>query len=410
MTWLVVIGGLVVLVFLHELGHFGVAQLVGIKPRAFYIGFPPAIAKIRHNGIDYAIGAIPLGGLVRIPGMHRPAGRDIEVFMDPAVRENPELHAPTKRIRHALDDENWAAARAALPELRAAIDGSQLTPSASRSAHRAYREADEGTGDDAYWRQKTWKRVAVIVAGPLMNVVVAFAIFAAVFLTGAPSQNLASTKVAQVEAGSPAAVSGLHAGDRIVAVDGKQTPTFDVLSRRIRASHGRAIVVTVERGGRTFALPPHTTIKREGRWIFGFEPAARLVPHSFGTSMRLAADQCWSIVRDTGATLRGLVHSKERAQLTGTVGIVKYSDQALTVGFSYYLQILGFVSMSLALMNLLPFLPLDGGHILFSIIEGVRRRALAREVYERVSVVGFSLIILIFFVTLNNDVGRYFHG
>jgi regulator of sigma E protease len=82
---------------------------------------------------------------------------------------------------------------------------------------------------------------------------------------------------------------------------------------------------------------------------------------------------------------------------------VRASEQALREGFSYYLQVLGFVSMSLALLNLLPFLPLDGGHILFSIIERVRRRAVAREVYERVSVAGFGLILLLTFIALSND-------
>ena len=100
-----------------------------------------------------------------------------------------------------------------------------------------------------------------------------------------------------------------------------------------------------------------------------------------------------------------LFHSKERGQLTAPVGIVRISAEALRVDFNYYLQIVGLVSMSLALLNLLPFLPLDGGHILFSLIEAVRRRALAREVYERVSVVGFALIILIFVIALSNDLG-----
>jgi regulator of sigma E protease len=87
------------------------------------------------------------------------------------------------------------------------------------------------------------------------------------------------------------------------------------------------------------------------------------------------------------------------------VGIVRVSAAALKIDFNYYLQIVALVSMSLALLNLLPFLPLDGGHILFSLIEGVRGRALAREVYERVSVVGFALIILIWFIALSNDLG-----
>ena len=101
MTWLVVIGGLVLLVFLHELGHFSVALAVGMRPRSFYIGFPPALAKVKHKGIEYGIGMIPLGGLVRIPGMHRPAGRDLRAFIEQAVREQPSLAAPVGAVRRA---------------------------------------------------------------------------------------------------------------------------------------------------------------------------------------------------------------------------------------------------------------------------------------------------------------------
>jgi regulator of sigma E protease len=144
-------------------------------------------------------------------------------------------------------------------------------------------------------------------------------------------------------------------------------------------------------------------VKQQGKWIFGFIPSAQLVSYPLGRSVRLAADDCWHVVTGTVKAFGALFHSKERGQLTSTVGIVRISAQALRVDFNYYLQIVGFVSMSLALLNLLPFLPLDGGHILFSLIEGVRRRALAREVYERVSVVGFALIILIWIIALSND-------
>ena len=101
---------------------------------------------------------------------------------------------------------------------------------------------------------------------------------------------------------------------------------------------------------------------------------------------------------------RGLFSSQGRSQLSGPVGIVQVSQEQLQVGLTHYLEILAFVSMSLALLNLLPLLPLDGGHILFSLIEAVRRRALAREVYERVSVVGFALILLILVIAFSNDV------
>jgi len=409
MTWVVVAVGLLLLVFLHELGHFTGALLVGNRPRGFYVGFGPMLASVKRNGIEYGLRLIPAGGYVRLPGMHRPAAKEIETFMGPALREDPGLSPSVQRVRRALEVEDFAAARAALPDMQAAVEAAELSPAARRSAQRALRDIEEGTSDDAYWRQRTWKRVAVISAGPAMNILVAFIIFVIVYSTGAPT-NLASTKVGLVERNTPAAAAGLQVGDRLVAVDGRKATTFDRLSKLIRSSHGRPITVTVDRGGQVLTLGPRATKKVSGRWIFGFVPAAQLVSYPLGTSTRLAADDCWRVVTGTVKVFGSLIHSKARGQLTSAVGIVRISDQALRAGFNYYLQVVGFVSMSLALLNLLPFLPLDGGHIVFSVVEAVRRRAVAREIYERVSVAGLALIMLIFFIALNNDVHRYFPG
>ena len=405
MTWLVVAVGLLLLVFLHELGHFTVALAVGIRPRSFYVGFPPAILKVRRKGIEYGVGAIPLGGLVRIPGMHRPAAKDLEAFMAPALREEPGLSTYVQRVRRPLEAEDYAGAREELPALRTEIARARLGPGALRSANRAVREIDEGTGDDAYWRAATWRRIAVIAAGPLANIVVAFVIFMLVYATGAPTGS-ATTRVGAVERNSPAAAAGLEPNDRVLAIDGRKATSFDRVSQLIRASHGRAITVTVRRGDRTLELGPQKTIRStDGRWILGFVPTTARVSYPIGHSARLAVNDCWQVVTGTGHAFGALFHKKERGQLTSAVGIVRVSQQALQVGFSYYLQIVGLVSMSLALLNLLPFLPLDGGHILFSLIERIRRRAVAREVYERVSVVGFGLILLLTFIALSNDLG-----
>jgi regulator of sigma E protease len=405
MTWLVVSVGLLLLVFLHELGHFTVALAVGIRPRSFYVGFPPAIVKVKRKGIEYGLGVIPLGGLVRIPGMHKPAPHDLVAFTAAAVREQPSLSAYVQRVRRPLEESDFAGARAAWPELRSELEQAELSPGARRSANRALREIDEGTGEDAYWRAPTWKRISVIAAGPLANILVAFLIFTIVYATGAPTGN-ATTRVGEVERNTPATTTGLKADDKVVAVNGTKTATFEAVSKLIRASDGKPITVTVRRGGSTVTLGPRATKRSaDGRWIWGFIPATERVSYPLGHSARLAANDCWQVATGTVHAFGAVFHKKERGQLTSAVGIVRVSQQALKVGFSYYLQIVGLVSMSLALLNLLPFLPLDGGHILFSLIERIRRRAVAREVYERVSVVGFGLILLLTFIALSNDLG-----
>jgi regulator of sigma E protease len=404
MTWLVVIGGLVGLVFLHELGHFSVAIAVGMRPRSFYIGFPPALAKIKHKGIEYGIGVFPLGGLVRIPGMHRPAGRDLQAFIEPAVREQPGLAASVGAVRRALELEDYTSARSLYPELEREVNAAHLTPGARRSAERALREVEEGTAADAYWRAATWKRVAVIAAGPLANVLIAFVILFTVFAVAGGPSGRPTTKVAAIEAGTPAASAGLQVGDRIVAVNGKPTATFSAVSHRIRASHGAQVTLTVLRDGRRLAVGPRSTVFSRGRWIFGFEPEAQIVMYSTGEAAGKASSDLWHVVTGTATGIGSLFSKHGRSHLSGPVGIVRVSHAELKAGLTWYLEILAFVSMSLALLNLLPLLPLDGGHILFSLIEGVRRRALAREVYERVSVVGIALIVLVFVIAFSNDV------
>ena len=404
MTWLVVIGGLVLLVFLHELGHFSVALAVKMRPRSFYIGFPPALAKVRRNGIEYGIGVIPLGGMVRIPGMHRPAARDLQLSIEPAVREQPSLAAPVGAVRRALESEDYVAARSALPELEREVAAADLSSGARRSAGRALRDVEEGTAPDAYWRAATWKRVSVIAAGPLANILIAFLILFIVFaVSGGPSQQPTLT-VGALEKGLPAAAAGLRIDDRIVAVDGRPTRTFDALSRGIQSSRGGPVTLTVVRDGSRVTVGPSRTVRSNGRWILGFEPTVRLIKYTPGGAARRAGSDLWGVVTGTGAGLASLFSSHGRSNLSGPVGIAKVAHSELQVGVTYYLEILAFVSMSLALLNLLPLLPLDGGHILFSLIEGVRRRALAREVYERVSVVGIAFILLVFVIAFSNDV------
>jgi regulator of sigma E protease len=404
MTYVIVIAGLLLLVFLHELGHFTVAKAVGMKPRSFYVGFPPALYKVKRNGIEYGIGMIPLGGMVKLPGMNRPAARDVGLFLASALLEDPSLVPAVDAVTHALDEEDYETARSACFELERDVRTAQLTPGARRSAERGIREVEEGTSPEAYWRGATWKRIAVIAAGPFANIVVAFAILFLVFaISGGPS-NRPSAEVGAVDSGTPAAAAGLQPGDRIVGVNGQRAKTFALVSHLIRSSDGRQVTLDVLRSGQRVTVGPRHTIRRDGYWIFGFAPAPQTVPYSIGRSAQGAATALGGVVTGTASGLAGLFSRHGRGQLSGPVGIVKVSQQQLRVGVSHYLEILALVSMSLALLNLLPLLPLDGGHILFSLIEAVRRRALAREVYERVSVVGFGLILLIMVIAFSNDI------
>ena len=396
MNLVISILGLAFLVFIHELGHFLVSLALRMRPRRFYIGFPPAIAKVKHKGIEYGIGAIPLGGFVKIPGMHRPAPSDLDVHLGRALKEEPRLLGPLEAAKRDLPEDDPAA----LVPLQAAVAEAQLSPQARRGAERGLNEVADGLAPDAYWRAPTWKRIAVILAGPVSNLVFAAVLFAVLFMLGG---GRVTATVDQVLSGRPAAQAGLRAGDQIVAVDGRPVKATQI-SHRISSSHGRPLTLLVQRRGREVRVGPVRARPDQGVYRLGFvlRGAGLSPPDAAWQSVKLIG----IVTKGTVVALANVVHKKERKNFQSTVGIVQASSSALSQSVQDYLFILAFISLSLALLNLLPLLPLDGGHIAFSVVEGIRGRPLARDVYERVSVVGIALVLMLFFVGLSNDIGR----
>jgi regulator of sigma E protease len=394
--------GLAFLILIHEAGHFFVARAVGMNPRKFYIGFPPALAKTKRNGIEYGIGSIPLGGYVKIPGMHRPAAGDLDIHFGRAVEERPSLRRPVEGLRGVLEESDYDGAKGDLERLAAAIDEASLSPAAEKSAERGLNEIRDSLAPDAYWRAKTWKRVAVIFAGPGANLLLAVILFAVLFLSisgeyrlgfalSAGNDSTVTATVDEVLADTPAEAAGMRPGDRILTIDGRPV-TPETIAPTIRASEGSPLTVTVERNGRQVTLPPTSPEKSE---TYG-------VLESGWQALRVTG----IVTREIGASVGRLVTGDGRDEISSPVGIVQGSSEAVERGTQDYLWVLGLISLSLALLNLLPLLPLDGGHIAFSLIEGARGKAVAREVYERASAVGIAVVLLLFFIGLSNDIGR----
>ena len=400
MSVFIAIVGLAFLILVHEAGHFFTAMAVGMRPRRFYIGFPPAVVKVRRKGVEYGIGAIPLGGYVKIPGMHRPAPSDVEMHFRRPLAEAPQLVGGVERVKRELAAGDLAKARAELPALEEAVARATLSEESRRAAERGVQEIGDALAEDAYWRQRTWKRMAVIIAGPATNLVFAVALFAVLFLVGGGK---ATSTVDKVLPDRPAAAIGLEPGDLIVTVNGVRV-TPRTIATRIAASHGRAVTVVVRRGGELVTLGPVQPQEIDGAWRLGF--VLRGEPLGVGEAAWQSVKLTGIVTREIGRSIGRLVHGEGRKDISSPVGIVEGSRTALEQGLETYLWVLGLISLSLALMNLLPLLPLDGGHVAFSLVERLRGRAVGREVYERVSVIGIALVLFLFFIGLSNDLNR----
>jgi regulator of sigma E protease len=400
MSIFVAIVGLGILILVHEACHFFVSLALGMRPRRFYVGFPPPIWKTQRKGIEYGVGAIPLGGFVKIPGMHRPAPADVDTQLGRVIAEAPGLAGPAARLRDALAAGDIDLARRRLRSVREEVGRTHLSPQGAENAEKGITELDDALGPDAYWRAKTWKRIAAIFAGPAANVVLAIVLFTILFMTAGGK---ATTTVDQVATDVPAAEAGLQAGDTIVAINGERVSAGEI-STTISSSEGRRLALTVRRDGRLVELRPVSARRTDGTYRLGF------ILKGEGLSLPAAVEEAFRVTglvtKEIGASLSRLVTGDGREDISSPVGIVQGSSEAAEEGTDSYIWVLALISLSLALLNLLPLLPLDGGHIAFAIVEGVRGRSVGREVYERVSVVGIAVVLLLFFIGLSNDIGR----
>jgi regulator of sigma E protease len=403
---LIAILGLAFLILVHEAGHFFASLAVGLRPRRFYIGFPPPIVKTTRGGIEYGIGAIPLGGFVTIPGMHRPIPHDAERRFARAVDEAPALGGPVDRVKRALEGDDLRLAEHAVDDFEEALERESVSPAARGSADKGIGELRDALGSDAYWKAPTWKRLVAIGAGPAANIALTIVLFTFLFMTvaGEPTR-IVATVAPELQAGvtSPAKTIGLQAGDRIVAINGHRVQA-DQIAQTIADSKGAQLTLTIVRAGKERELGPISAQLVEDRYRLGFGLGGTGL--GFFPAIGRSIEVTGLVAKEIGKSLGRLVTGEGRNEVSSPIGITQASSDAVQRGADSYLWVLGLISLSLALLNLLPLLPLDGGHILFTLIEGARGRFLRREIYERVSVVGLAVVLLLFFVGLSNDIGK----
>jgi regulator of sigma E protease len=413
------IGGLLLLVFIHELGHFLAAKSVGMRATRFSVGFGPALLKRTYGDTEYRLAALPLGGYVRIVGMARPRPGDLAAVgeaVEEAQRRRPvdrpdRLGPAYRRLTAALNAGEDAPLKPLADELQAALeaDSDLIDPERLRWCQRETTRVRDDVDPNCYWRADVWRRIVVIGAGPFANVLAAVVILTAFFWSG-PPQFKVTTKVDQVVHSSPAKQAGLRSGDVVVRVNGHAIKNSQQVSDAIQRP-GK-ITLVVRRAGALKTLTPETPEKgSDGRrylgLVFGIAKAGNL-HYGLGGSVRAAGSDIWFTTSTTFTALGDIVSGGRRDEISSPVGIVQQSQTSMTEGV--YPRLLALISLSLAIFNMLPFLPLDGGHILFALIEFFRRRPLAREVYERVSLIGIVAMLMLFALGLSNDVTHITNG
>lgn len=339
-----------VLIFVHELGHFLTAKSLGVGVLKFSLGFGPKLAGRKVGETEYMISMVPLGGYVKLLG------------------------------ESDTDD--------VLPQ-------------------------DEKR---SFVKQHVWKKIVIVVAGPLFNFLFAILAYAMISMIGMP--NL-TTDIGSVQAGSPAEAAGIRAGDNVVSIDGRGVERWGDLADMIAKSGGREITVTLKRDGATVNLGVKPE-KVKGKNYFGEDVdiwkigvgASENVFTYRQNPIRAAwtgIEWTWTITKLTILSLVKMVQGDVSPDnLGGPIMIAQMAGASVKKGILNYVIFMALLSVNLAVLNLFPIPVLDGGHLLFFLIELVTGREVNIKWRERAQQVGFFILVMLMIFVFYNDIMRIF--
>lgn len=336
------------LVIVHEFGHFITAKRIGVHVEKFSIGFGPELFGITKGGTRYLVSLVPLGGYVKLAG---------------------------ETIEEGIKGETWE-----------------------------------------YLSRPVGERSKIIFAGPLLNYALAFIIFSFVFMMGYPTL---TTKVGRVLPDYPGKAAGLREGDKILQMNNKDVNYWEDVTAIVHTNKGPEIKLLVDRKGVLLDLtvrPRPQEIKtifgsKKNVGLIGIMPTEDVVYVKYGPlrSIYMGAQRLLNLTYVTymalWASLTGAIPFKE--SVTGPIGIFYITGQAARLGFVYLLHLMGVLSASLAIFNLLPLPILDGGHILFLAIEKIRKKPLSGKLQENITQAGFVLLIGLMAFVFYNDFMRF---
>lgn len=341
-----------VLVFLHEFGHFIVAKLVGIRVERFSVGFPPRIAGVKIGETDYCISAIPLGGYVKLAGM-------IDESLD----------------KDTIRGEPWEFQSKSIP-----------------------------------------KRVSTILAGPAMNFILAVVLFAGLIFYNGVAEPKNITAIGEVTPDFPAAKAGMVKGDRILAINGQPVETWDQMTKIIHALPDKDVVIRWEHAGQVREDTLHTRAERmpiggkvQVVGLIGISPELRIRKIGLLASLGQGFDRTIYLTKMIYVSIEGLFTGRESLKsLGGPVMIAKLAGESVRSGFGSLLAFMAFLSLNLALLNVLPIPGLDGGHLVLLGIEAVIRKPLSVKTRVAIQQVGMAILFALIILVIFNDIRNVF--
>lgn len=349
---------------IHEFGHFTVAKLCGIQVNEFSIGMGPVLWKKNHKGTQYSLRALPVGGFVALEGEESPESQQAEAAHTVQEQPAPETEASVQPTGVPLNEA------------------------------------------------PVWQRALVMVAGAVMNFVLGFVVL--VVLIAAQNEPITSKTIYAIQDGALCGQTGLQAGDKVLAVNGRRCfVANDILYELVRTQSYSADF-TVLRNGQKVHLPrvqfdtwqdekgeTHMSI---GFSVYGLEKTP-------GNVLREAGNSVLYYGRIVFTSLVDLVRGRESINnLSGPVGIVSAIGQAASYGWQDLLEMLALITVNLGILNLLPFPALDGGKVVFLVIEGVTGHAVPEKLQSVLTLATFGLLFGLMLFATYNDILRLITG
>jgi regulator of sigma E protease len=349
-SFIVVLG---ILIFVHELGHFLVAKLFNVKVLKFSLGFGPKLISRTVGETEYLISAFPLGGYVKMLG------------------ENPE-------------------------------------------------EAAKENGERSFAARPVWNRFFIVLAGPVFNLLFSVILFFVIFLVMGIPENRDTTEIGQVSAESPAATAGVEVGDTIIGIDGRDIVSWMEVLTTVSESEGRQLEFTVMRGEEQLVIPVTPRLDSvtnifgeevEKRFMIGIVKKEQIDYRRAGVfeAMNAGIWQTWMFIYLTFMGVVKIIQNVVPAsELGGPILIAQLAGEQARAGWLNLAHFMGLLSVNLGILNLLPIPVLDGGHLVFLTIEGIRRKPLNERAQIMAQQIGIALLGTLMLFVFYNDIVRIF--